>query len=96
MHFSLFDYQDTAARDVLAKLVTARDIYRDPKYNKRTAFALSAVTGAGKTVRCDWSTEQKMAGRTARVRGGCSSRYRAFLAALACGELFRPFVQSRQ
>ncbi|WJR35276.1 DEAD/DEAH box helicase family protein [Mycobacteroides immunogenum] len=50
MHFSLFDYQDTAARDVLAKLVTARDIYRDPKYNKRTAFALSAVTGAGKTV----------------------------------------------
>lgn len=50
MHFPLFDYQESAARDVLAKLVTARDIYRDPKYNKRSAFALSAVTGAGKTV----------------------------------------------
>lgn len=50
MHFSLFDYQDAAARDVLGKLDTAREIYRDPKYNKRTAFALAAVTGAGKTV----------------------------------------------
>lgn len=50
MHFSLFDYQDSAAREVLSKLVTARKIYRDPNYNKRTAFALAAVTGAGKTV----------------------------------------------
>ncbi len=50
MYLSLFDYQDSAAREVLKKLDTAREIYRDPKYNKRTAFALAACTGAGKTV----------------------------------------------
>lgn len=50
MHLSLFDYQDAAAREVLQKLGFARDIYRDPKYNRRTAFALAACTGAGKTV----------------------------------------------
>ena len=50
MHLSLFDYQDSAAREVLKKLDTAREIYSDPKYNKRTAFALAACTGAGKTV----------------------------------------------
>ena len=47
MYLSLFDYQDSAAREVLKKLDTAREIYRDPKYNKRTAFALAACTGAG-------------------------------------------------
>ena len=33
MYLSLFDYQDSAAREVLKKLDTAREIYRDPKYN---------------------------------------------------------------
>lgn len=48
MHFSLFDYQDAAARGVLANLDDARDVYRGRK--RLSSFALSACTGAGKTV----------------------------------------------
>lgn len=48
MHFSLFDYQDAAARGVLANLEDARNLYRPRK--RLSSFALSACTGAGKTV----------------------------------------------
>lgn len=49
MHYTLFDYQEAAARDVIKKLSGARDIFHST-FNKRTAFALAACTGAGKTV----------------------------------------------
>src|SRR4051794_5416944 len=48
MRFTLKDYQDEAARNVLGSLEDARDDYRSK--NRKIAFALSAITGAGKTV----------------------------------------------
>lgn len=48
MRFNLKDYQDEAVRDVLERLLDAKDDYRDK--DRRVAFALSAITGAGKTV----------------------------------------------
>jgi hypothetical protein len=48
MRFTLKDYQDEAVRDVLQSLEDARDDYRSK--NRKLAFALSAITGAGKTV----------------------------------------------
>jgi type III restriction enzyme len=48
MQFSLFPYQESAARGVLGHLNKARSLYRDHK--DVSAFALSACTGAGKTV----------------------------------------------
>ena len=48
MHLSLFDYQDTAARGILANIDDARNMYRDR--GRLSSFALSACTGAGKTV----------------------------------------------
>ena len=48
MRFTLKDYQDEAVRDVLRSLQDARDDYRSK--NRKIAFALSAITGAGKTV----------------------------------------------
>src|SRR5215207_7022431 len=48
MRFKLKDYQDEAVRDVLQSLQEARDDYRSK--NRKIAFALSAITGAGKTV----------------------------------------------
>ena len=49
MKFTLKDYQDEAVRDVLANL---RDAHEDwhGKRNRKTAFSLTAATGAGKTV----------------------------------------------
>jgi type III restriction enzyme len=48
MRFTLKDYQDEAVRKVLQSLEDARDDYRSK--NRKIAFALSAITGAGKTV----------------------------------------------
>ncbi|MBS0632446.1 MAG: DEAD/DEAH box helicase family protein [Verrucomicrobia bacterium] len=48
MKFTLKDYQDESARDVLANLKKARKRWRDD--GDRHAFSLTAATGAGKTV----------------------------------------------
>ena len=48
MQFKLKDYQEDAVRLVLRRLDEARDDYRNK--SRRIAFALSAITGAGKTV----------------------------------------------
>lgn len=48
MRFTLKEYQDAAVRSILARLDDARDDYR--RKNRKVAFALSAITGAGKTV----------------------------------------------
>ncbi|MEJ8804386.1 DEAD/DEAH box helicase [Pontibacter sp. H249] len=49
MKFTLKDYQDDAVRDVLTNLGIAYDDWRG-KYRRKTAFSLTAATGAGKTV----------------------------------------------
>lgn len=48
MRYQLKPYQDSAVSDVLSRLAQARNLYRDNEMT--TAFALTAVTGAGKTV----------------------------------------------
>jgi len=48
MKYSLIGYQKTAAADVLAQLDKARRHYRED--GDRSAFSLTATTGAGKTV----------------------------------------------
>jgi hypothetical protein len=48
MRFTLKTYQEDAVRAVLARLQDAKDDYR--RKDRRIAFALSAITGAGKTV----------------------------------------------
>lgn len=48
MKFSLKDYQRDAVRDVLDNLTDARDDWH--RKSRKTAFSLTAVTGAGKTV----------------------------------------------
>ena len=48
MRYTLKDYQDDAVSEVLAHLARARDDWR--RWNSRTAFSLTATTGAGKTV----------------------------------------------
>lgn len=48
MRFTLKDYQSDAVVDVLANLADARDFFH--RRNRRSAFSLSATTGAGKTV----------------------------------------------
>lgn len=48
MKFTLKDYQREAVRDSLANLKDARDDWRSK--SRKSAFSLTAVTGAGKTV----------------------------------------------
>ncbi len=48
MQFKLKDYQEDAVAKVLRRLADARDDYRSK--DRLVAFALSAITGAGKTV----------------------------------------------
>jgi type III restriction enzyme len=48
MRYDLFDYQREAAGQVLQRLGRGRDDW--DKYKSLSAFALSAITGAGKTV----------------------------------------------
>src|ERR1700727_2755560 len=49
MKFTLKDYQTDAVRDVLVNLQMAREDWHG-KNSRRSAFSLTAVTGAGKTV----------------------------------------------
>lgn len=48
MRYDLFDYQREAAVNVLKRLVMARDVWA--AHEALSSFALSAVTGSGKTV----------------------------------------------
>ena len=48
MRYDLFDYQREAAANVLKRLDAARDLW--VAHDTRSSFALSAVTGSGKTV----------------------------------------------
>jgi type III restriction enzyme len=48
VQYTLKDYQDKAVRSVLSNLVDARDDFH--RRQRRSAFALSATTGSGKTV----------------------------------------------
>jgi superfamily II DNA or RNA helicase len=48
MKFTLKDYQDESALDVLANLTKARKRWREDL--DRHAFSLTAATGSGKTV----------------------------------------------
>jgi type III restriction enzyme len=48
LRYTLKEYQEEAVRQVLGALVDAQDDFR--RKNRRSAFALSATTGAGKTV----------------------------------------------
>lgn len=48
MQFKLKDYQEDAVAETLSRLADARDDYRNK--DRLVAFALSAITGAGKTV----------------------------------------------
>lgn len=48
MRLDLLDYQEDAVRDVLARLDDGRALWRDRQL--RSSFALTATTGAGKTV----------------------------------------------
>lgn len=50
MRFTLKDYQADAVEDVLANLKRARDNYKNPGRREVSSFALTATTGAGKTV----------------------------------------------
>ncbi|HET6995765.1 MAG TPA: DEAD/DEAH box helicase family protein [Chitinophagaceae bacterium] len=49
MKFTLKDYQDDAVRDVLSNLRMAHDDWHG-RYKRKSAFSLTAATGAGKTV----------------------------------------------
>ena len=49
MKFTLKDYQTDAVRDALINLQMARDDWHG-KYSRKSAFSLTAATGAGKTV----------------------------------------------
>ena len=49
MKFTLKDYQTDAVRDALANLQMAREDWHG-KNSRKSAFSLTAVTGAGKTV----------------------------------------------
>jgi type III restriction enzyme len=48
MRYDLFDFQSAAAEEVLKRLSRSRRDFDE--YQERSAFALSAMTGAGKTV----------------------------------------------
>ena len=50
MRYILKDYQADAVRDVLINLAEAREMFHNPKLRRTSQFALTATTGAGKTV----------------------------------------------
>lgn len=50
MRYTLKDYQHDAVRDVLTNLSEARELFHNPKLRRTSQFALTATTGAGKTV----------------------------------------------
>lgn len=50
MRYTLKDYQQDAVRDVLSNLAEAREMFHNPRLRRTSQFALTATTGAGKTV----------------------------------------------
>lgn len=50
MRYVLKDYQADAVTDVLANLAEAREMFHNPRLRRTSSFALTATTGAGKTV----------------------------------------------
>lgn len=50
MRYTLKDYQADAVRDVLTNLAEAREMFHNPRLRRTSQFALTATTGAGKTV----------------------------------------------
>lgn len=50
MRYTLKDYQQDAVRDILDNLAEAREMFHNPKLRRTSQFALTATTGAGKTV----------------------------------------------
>ncbi len=50
MRYILKDYQADAVRDVLTNLAEAREMFHNPRLRRTSQFALTATTGAGKTV----------------------------------------------
>src|SRR4051812_38125626 len=50
MKFTLNDYQAVAVGHLLAQLERAKKVYYDDEYPEVTSVALTAPTGAGKTV----------------------------------------------
>lgn len=50
MRYTLKDYQHDAVRDVLSNLAEAREMFHNPRLRRTSQFALTATTGAGKTV----------------------------------------------
>ena len=50
MRYTLKDYQADAVRDVLINLAAAREMFHNSRLRRTSQFALTAATGAGKTV----------------------------------------------
>ena len=50
MRYTLKDYQQDAVRDILSNLGEAREMFHNPRLRRTSQFALTATTGAGKTV----------------------------------------------
>ena len=50
MKFTLKEYQEQAVDNVLANLKRARENFKNPEKREISSFALTATTGAGKTV----------------------------------------------
>ncbi|MDO5619648.1 DEAD/DEAH box helicase [Kocuria sp.] len=50
MRYTLKDYQQDAVRDILSNLAEAREMFHNPRLRRTSQFALTATTGAGKTV----------------------------------------------
>ena len=50
MRYTLKDYQQDAVRDILGNLAEAREMFHNPRLRRTSQFALTATTGAGKTV----------------------------------------------
>jgi len=50
VRYTLKDYQADAVRDILINLAEAREMFHNPRLRRTSQFALTATTGAGKTV----------------------------------------------
>ena len=83
MRYTLKDYQADAVRDVLSNLAEAREMFHNPRLRRTSQFALTATTGAGKTVMAAAAIEARMSSqsgsmsrisRTSRSTPGGSER----------------------
>jgi len=71
VRYTLKDYQVEAVADVLLNLSDARDFYH--RRGRESSFALTATTGAGKTVMAATATTRLALSRT-RLRSSSGSR----------------------